>query len=179
MTCTPELVGFWPSPPSIRLDPTLYPFLVCHFVITLENILDFHVQKINPDSCYALVILYTAVKRASNHFQGGQLCSCDFVFFQTRGRLKRRRLFFMIGSEMDMVWLTSRSLTLVSYCSSPIFSFWCTVLITAGSARSLLTNARTGFPFPLWCWLDFSHLVQMPFAHVWPHDVVNPTHFFA
>ena len=35
-----------------------------------------------------------------------------------------------------------------------------------------------GCPFRLWCWPDFSHLFQMPFAPVWPpRDVVDRTSF--
>ena len=37
--------------------------------------------------------------------------SRDFLFSRTGGRLKRGRLFFLMGSEMGFVWLTSHSLT--------------------------------------------------------------------
>jgi hypothetical protein len=74
-------------------------------------------------------------------------------FSRTVGRLKRRKLFRLIGPLTRRVWETRRSLTNVSFCFCPVFSRLCIVLITAGSARSMvartsrsLLSSTNGFP---------------------------------
>lgn len=72
---------------------------------------------------------------------------------RTGGRLKRGKLFLLIGSLISRGCATRRSVRNVSYCSCPIFLRLHTVLTTDGSARSLLSRTRrsllssvNGFP---------------------------------
>src|SRR5688572_19933972 len=71
----------------------------------------------------------------------------------TNGRLKRGKLFRLIRSLTDCDWVRRRSLTNVSYYFCPVSSRCFIVLITAVSARSLvsrtrrsLLSSRNGFP---------------------------------
>src|SRR5688572_18544935 len=67
--------------------------------------------------------------------------TCDLS--STNGRLKRGKLFRFIGSLTDCNWVTRRSLTNVSYYLCPVISKFFIVLITAVSARSLVSRTTS------------------------------------
>ena len=66
-------------------------------------------------------------------------------FSLTGDRLKRGRLFLLIGSVMGFVWFTSRSLTYVWYCSCPSFSIWLTIRLSEHAQSGLFQVSPTWY----------------------------------
>ena len=93
-------------------------------------------------------------------------CKLDLDFFLGERRLNNGSLFFFIGSEMDVVRFSNRSVTKVSYCCFPNSSAWRTEETTAVSMMSLVSSlsrsslsSRNGLPISsitstrlLTCW---------------------------
>ena len=141
--------------PSIQQGQTSSLFSFRHSATTLVDMPDFRARKTRRDFRIALEMKHIVGKTEQSLFKDAS-CSVDSFFFLTEGRLNRGRLFFVIGSETCTFWMTSRSLTYLSYCSCPSCSIWktCTVSTTACSAMFLLSSTRRsllfsvkGFPY--------------------------------
>ena len=177
--------------PSIQQGQTSLLFSFRHCATTLVDMPDFRARKTRRDFRIALEMKHIVGKTEQSLFKDAS-CSVDSFFFLTKGRLNRGRLFFVIDSETCTFWMTSRSLTYLSYCSCPSCSIWKTVSTTACSAMFLLSSTRRsllfsvdGFPYSsivlarqstsrlkaFWTCFVSSHIQANDGRNLWGHGV--------
>ena len=105
--------------------------------------------------------MYSLKKREQSLFRA-DICSCFVDFSVTGGRLRRWRLFRLMGCVIGTVWFTSLCSTYVSYCSSPSFSVCRTVSATAVSTTSQLLSTRRSLLYSA-NWFPISSMARLSY----------------